>query len=252
MPRGWHPLRFFVREDGRLHPTILFWLFLLPGLTVAVAGCYTVLNRRAEQQTAAAALTKTPTPAATETPAPTAIPTARPPTIEPTATAYVYDDPSGWEFVEKTDPTGKKYMDLQDWQKEQVWHAFGEFYTLYNRSDKGLTPYKVIEPYISGTFVSFVRGDYQTAERDGKYLYLEPPLEELDRGMVLSSSSSGSIVVKVMLTSSKGFPAQYRDNLTGAVLEDGKWLPYTTWSFLLTFKDHQWVVEGESHEMYQQ
>ena len=30
MPREWHPLRFFVREDGRQHPTILFWLFLVP------------------------------------------------------------------------------------------------------------------------------------------------------------------------------------------------------------------------------
>jgi hypothetical protein len=251
MPRGWHPLRFFVREDGRLHPTILFWLFLLPGLTVAVAGCYTVLNRRAEQQTAAAALTKTPTPAATETPAPTAIPTARPPTIEPTATAYVYEDPSGWEFVEKTDPTGKKYMDLQDWQKEQVWHAFEEFWDLLYHNADGLPAWEAVEADVTQPFTEFARGTFDYAAVNGEYLYLVEGLEDIPhRAIVLHSASEGDVEVKVVLGMDKSYQVEYRDPQTGSVLEEGKWLPYSSWSFLMTFRSDHWVVKEEQHETF--
>ena len=127
MPREWHPLRFFVREDGRPHPTILFWLFLVPMLVIVMAGCYLMADNRARQDATAALLTRTPT-LEVATMAPTGTLTLPPPTGVPQPTPFVYDNPEGWEFVEKTDPTGKTYLDLQDWQKQQVWHAFTEFW----------------------------------------------------------------------------------------------------------------------------
>src|SRR3990172_6767637 len=157
MPRDWHPLRLFVREDGRRYPTILFWLFLVPLLALVIAGCYAVLNRRAEQTRVAAALTGTPTATATEAPAPAPTHTPGPPTGEPTPTEYVYDDPSDWEFIERTDPAGTTYLDLQDWQKEQVWHAFEAYWDLWYRSEDGLTPYEEVEAYIAGSFAEGVR-----------------------------------------------------------------------------------------------
>jgi hypothetical protein len=252
MPRGWHPLRFFVREDGRLHPTILFWLFLLPGLAVAVAGCYTVLNRRAEQQTAAAALTKTPTLAATQAAIPTASVTPEPPTPAPTATAYVYDDPSGWEFVEKTDPTGKKYLDLQDWQKEQVWHAFGEFWDLLYHNGNGLPDWDAVESYVTGSFADYVRGDYSHALQTGWYIYFVEGLQDVPhRAMVLESPDPSAVKVKVILGMDRSYQLQHRDVDTGAIVDEGKWLPYQTWSFIMGFRDGSWIIEQESHELFQ-
>jgi hypothetical protein len=150
-------LRIFVREDGRPYPTILFWLFFVPVLIILLAGGCAVLNRRAEQTRVAGALTGTPPPA--ETAAPSASATPRAATLVPTATQFVYDDPGDWEFVERTDPTGKKYLDLQDWQREQVWHAFEEFWNLYNRNEGGLPDWATIEPHIRGSFLELVRGN---------------------------------------------------------------------------------------------
>ena len=251
MPREWHPLRLFVRENGRPYPTILFWLFFVPLLAIIVAGCYAVLNRRAEQTRVAAALTRTPTAPATETSAPASTSTPEPPTGEPTATGYVYDDPSGWEFVERTDPTGTTHLDLQDWQKEQVWHAFEEFWNLYNHNESGLPEWEVIEPYIAGLFVDFARGDYDSALDRGRYIYLVERLQDIPhRAMVLESSEAGDVKVRVILVMDRSYQVQYRDVDTGAIVEEGKWLPYATWTFVMSFRDGRWVIEQESHELF--
>lgn len=250
MPREWHLLRFFVREDGRRHPTILFWLFLIPLMGIAVAGCYAVLNRRAEQTRVAAALTRTPTPAAADTSAP-ATPTPRPPTGEPTPTEYVYDDPSGWEFVERTDPTGKKYLDLQDWQREQVWHAFTGFWNLRYRAEHGMTPVEQILPLVTGRYLEGVQYDYNHAARNNEYVYLVQPLSDLSRAMVLDSAEPGTVRVKVLLVSERGFPLERRDAQTGQVLRTNERFPYRAWDFILTFMDGRWVVEDSSAEQLQ-
>jgi hypothetical protein len=247
MPREWHPLRFFVSEDGRRHPTILFWLFLIPLMGIAVAGCYAVLNRRAEQTRVAAALTRTPTPAAADTSAP-ATPTPRPPTGEPTLTEYVYDDPSGWEFIERTDPTGKKYLDLQDWQREQIWHAFEEFWDLRYRAEHGMTPIEQILPLVTGRYLEGVQYDYDYAAQNGEYVYLVQPLSDLSRAMLLDSAEGGTVRVKVLLVSEVGFPLERRETSTGQVLSTNERFPYRTWDFMLTFMDGRWVVEDSTAE----
>lgn len=236
-------MRFFVREDGRLHPTILFWLFLVPVLTIIVAGCYAVLDRRAEQATAEAALTRTPTAAVTETQVLEETRTPEPPMPEPTATEFVYDDPIDWEFVEKTDPTGKKYLDLQDWQKDQVWHAFEKFWNLRYRAENGMTPYEQLEPLVTGRMLEALKFDYQYAEEHDEYVYLLQPLSEINRAMTLKSAGTGVVSVEVFLASDFGFPLEVRHPETGGILEMDQRFPFKTWSFILTFQDDHWVVE---------
>ncbi len=253
MPREWRPMRFFVRENGRLYPTILFWLFFIPVLAIVVGGGYVLLNRRAGRATVIAALTKTPSPTATETPAPTETVTPEPQTTQPTATEFVYDDPSDWEFVEKTDPTGKKYMDLQDWQKEQVWHAFGEFWNLLYHNDSGLPNWETVEPYVTGAFTDFARGSFDFAEANGKYLYLVEALEDVPyRAMVLHSTEDGEVKVRIVLGMDRSYQVQYRDPQTGSLIEEGKWLPYSTWSFLMTYQNGRWVIEQEDHKLFEE
>jgi hypothetical protein len=253
MPRDWHPIRFFVREDGRRYPTILFWLFFVPLLALVIGGCYAVLNRRTEQIRLATALMGTPTPAATETSAPTATSTPGLATGEPTPTEYVYDDPSSWEFVERTDPSGTTYLDLQDWQKEQVWHAFEEFWDIYNRNETGLPSWETLEPYIAGAFVDFARGDYDSALGTGRYIYLVERVEDIPhRAMILGSSGREGVKVKVIFVMERSYQVQYRDVTTGAVVEDGKWLPYQTWNFIMSFRNRRWVIEQENHELFAQ
>lgn len=251
MPRGWHPLRFFVREDGRPYPTILFWLFLVPLVVILLAGGCAVLNRAAEQTRVAAALTGTPTLVETVVPAATATP--RSPTPEPTATQFVYDDPSSWEFLERTDPTGKKYLDLQDWQREQVWHAFEEFWNLLYHNESGLPDWAAVEPYVAGSFVDFAQGTYDFAEENGKYLYILESVGDIPhRAVVLDSAEDGDIQVKVILGMERSYQIQYRDPKTGVVLEEGKWLPYKSWSFIMSFQNGHWVIHEEEHELFEQ
>jgi hypothetical protein len=229
----------------------LFWLFLIPVMMGILAGCYLVLDRRAEQTRVAAALTQTPTVLATETSAPVSTPTPAPPMGEPTPTEYVYDDPSGWEFIERTDPSGTTYLDLQDWQKEQVWHAFEEFWNLYNRSESGLPDWAVIEPHVEGPFVDYVRGDYDHALQTGAYIYFVERLQDIPhRAMVLESSRPGDLKVKVILVMDRSYQLQHRDVDTGAIVEEGRWLPYQTWSFIVSFRDGRWVIEQETHELF--
>jgi hypothetical protein len=253
MPREWHPLRLFVDEDDRRHPTILFWLFFIPFMAIVVAGCYAVLNRTAEQTRVAAALTGTPALTAADTSTPAATSTPQPPTGEPTPTQYVYDDPSGWEFVERTDPSGTTYLDLQDWQREQVWHAFEEFWNLYNHNEGGLPDWEAIEPYIAGTFVDFVLGEYGRAEETGRYVYLVERLEDIPhRALVLESPEPGNVRVRAILVMERSYQVEYRDVDTGMILEDGKWLPYAAWEFTMAFQTDRWVVEEETHEVFQE
>lgn len=249
MPRGWHPLRFFVREDGRPYPTTLFWLFFVPVFIILLAGGCALLNRQAEQTRVAAALTGTPPVAETEVLRVTATP--RSPTPVSTATQFVYDDPSGWEFVERADPTGKKYLDLQDWQREQVWHAFEEFWNLYNHNEGGLPDWEAIEPHITGSFVEFVRGEFDRALENGRYIYLVERLEDIPhRAMVLESPEPEHVMVKIILVMERSYQVQYRDIATAAILEEGKWLPYSTWSFIMSYRNGLWVIEQESHELF--
>jgi len=248
MPRDWHPLRFFVRDNGRPYPTILLWLFLIPALTIVLAGCFTVLNRRAEQETVEAALTKTPTLMATVAADPTGTATPNPPTAVPAATEFVYDDPSGWEFIEKTDPSGKKYMDLLDWQKEQVWHAFEVFWNLRYRAEGGMTLFEVIEPLVSGRYLEGVLFDYEFATDHGEYVYLLQSLDATNRAMILDSDEAGEVRVKVVLISDSGFPLERRDVQTGGVLETDRKFPYKTWEFMLTYLEGRWIVEDSTAE----
>jgi hypothetical protein len=251
MPRDWHPIRFFVREDGRRYPTILFWLFFVPLLALVIGGCYAVLNRRTEQIRLATALTGTPTPAATETSAPTATSTLGLATGEPTPTEYVYDDPSGWGFVERTDPGGTTYLDLQDWQKEQVWHAFDEFWNLLYHNDNGLPAWEQLEPYVAGSFIEFAKGTFDYADQNGKYLYIVEGINDIPhRAIVLRSAGDGGVQVGVILGMDRSYQIQYRDPVTGQVLEQDKWLPYETWSFVMIFKDGHWVIQDEEHEAF--
>jgi len=251
MPREWHPLRFFVREKGRPYPTILFWLFFVPLLAVVIAGCYAVLNRRAEQTRVAAALTRTPTATATETSVPASASTPELPTAEPTATEFVYDDPSGWEFIERTDPTGSTYLDLQDWQKEQVRHAFEEFWNLLYHNENGLPEWDEVEPYVAGPFVDFARGTFDFADQNGRYLYIVEGIEDIPhRAIVLRSSGDGGVEVGVVLGMERSYQIEYRDPETGQVLEQDKWLPYETWSFVMSFQDGHWVIQEEEHESF--
>lgn len=252
MPREWHPLRFFVREDGRPHPTILFWLFLVPAFIIVLAGCYLMADSRGRQEATAALLTRTPT-LEVATIAPTGTNTPPPPTGVPQPTQFVYDNPEGWEFVEKTDPTGKTYLDLQDWQKQQVWHAFRAFWDIYNHNDAGLPDWSELQKYIAGSFVGFARGDYDAAIQSGRYIYLVEGLDDIPhRAMVLESTNSGGVKVKVILGMDRSYQVQYRDIHTGAILEEGSWLPYATWDFIMAFQDDKWVVEQESHELFSQ
>jgi hypothetical protein len=242
-------LRIFVREDGRPYPTILFWLFFVPVLIILLAGGCAVLNRRAEQTRVAGALTGTPPPA--ETAAPSASATPRAATLVPTATQFVYDDPGDWEFVERTDPTVKKYLDLQDWQREQVWHAFEEFWNLYNRNEGGLPDWATIEPHIRGSFLELVRGEFDRALESGRYVYLVEKIEDIPhRAMVLESPAPEDVKVKIILVMERSYQVQYRDVATGAVLEEGKWLPYRSWSFIMSFRGGNWVAEEEIHELF--
>lgn len=251
MPREWHPLRLFVRDDDRRHPTILLWLFFVPLMAIVIAGCYAVLNRRAEQTRAAAALTGTPTLAIADTSTPAATSAPRPPTGEPTPTEYLYDDPSGWEFVERTDPTGKKYLDLQDWQREQIWHAFEEFWNLRYRAEHGMTPIEQILPLVTGRYLEGVHFDYDHAAQNGEYVYLVQPFSELSRAMLLDSAEGGAVRVKVLLVSEVGFPLERRDASTGQVLSTDERFPYRTWDFMLTFVDGRWVVGDSTAEQLQ-
>lgn len=251
MPREWHPLRFFVRDDGRLHPTILFWLFFIPLMALVIAGCYAVLNRRAEQTRVAAVLTRTPTAVAAETSVPAATHTPGPATGEPTPTEYVYDDPSDWEFVERTDPAGTTYLDLQDWQREQVWHAFEEFWSLRYRAERGMTPIEQILPLVTGRYIEGVQYDYDYAAETNEYVYLVQPLSDLSRAMLLDSAEGGAVRVKVLLVSESGFPLERRDVQTGQVLSTNERFPYRTWDFILTFMEGRWVVEDSTAEQLQ-
>src|SRR3990172_571667 len=251
MPRDWHPLRLFVREDGRRYPTILFWLFLVPLLALVIAGCYAVLNRRAEQTRVAAALTGTPTATATEAPAPAPTHTPGPPTGEPTPTEYVYDDPSDWEFIERTDPTGTTYLDLQDWQREQVWLAFEGFWNLLYHNESGLPAWEEVEPYAAGSFIEFARGTFDFADQNGKYLFIVEGIQDIPhRAIVLRSAGNGGVQVGVVLGMERSYQIEYRDPETGQVLEQDKWLPYETWSFVMGFQDGQWVIQDEEHESF--
>ena len=251
MPREWHPFRFFVREEGRRYPTILFWLFLVPLLALVIAGCYAVLNRRAEQTRVTAALTGTPTATAMETPAPAPTHTPGPPAGEPTPTEYVYDDPSDWEFIERTDPTGTTYLDLQDWQREQVWHAFEGFWNLLYQNENGLPAWEEVEPYVAGSFIEFARGTFDFADQNGKYLYILEGIEDIPhRAIVLRSAGDGGVQVGVVLGMERSYQIEYRDPETGQVLEQDKWLPYETWSFVMGFQDGQWVIQDEEHESF--
>lgn len=245
MPRDWNKLRLFVRENGRLHPTILFWLFFIPAFTAIVAGCYLFVDRRGDRATVAASLTRTPAPA-TETPEPTPTPTSSPPTLEPTATEFVYDDPSDWEFVERTDPTGKTYLDLQDWQKEQVWHAFERYWERWYRSEDGLTPYEEVEPFIAGDFAEGVRSGYESSLELGQYVYVTQPLSDISRAMILDSAEGSNVKVKIALVSDLGFPVERRDINTGGVLETDRRFPYESWTFMLGYMDGRWVIEETS------
>jgi hypothetical protein len=251
MPRDWHSLRFFVRENDRRYPTILFWLFFVPLLAAIIAGCYAVLNRSAEQTRAAAALTRTPTVTATEASAPAATLTPRPSTGEPTPTEYVYDDPIDWGFIERTDPTGTTYLDLQVWQEEQVWHAFEEFWNLRYRSEQGMTPIEQILPLVTGRYSEGIRYDYDYAAQNNEYVYLLQPLSDLSRAVVLESAESGVIRVQVLLVSEIGFPLERRDAQTGQVLRTDGRFPFRTWDFILRFLDGRWVVEDSTAEQLQ-
>ena len=246
MPRDWDPHRFFVWDNGRPYPTILFWLFFVPALTMVLGGCYLVLDRRAEQQTVEAALTRTLTPTGTITAVPTKTGTPNPPTAQPSATEFVYDDPSDWEFVEKTDPAGTKYLDLQDWQKEQVWRAFDAFWNLRYRAEGGMTPFEAIEPLVTGRYLEGVLFDYEFAKAQGQYVYLLQSLDETNRAMILNSEEGGGARVKVVLVSDSGFPLERRDVQTGEVLEIDRKFPYKTWDFILTYLDDRWIVEDST------
>lgn len=247
MPREWHPLRLFVRESGRQHPTILFWLFSVPIAIILIVGGCSVLYPRGEHPAA----TMTPTVPATETMVSGSTPTPEPPTGEPTPTAFVYDDPSDWEFVERTDPTGKKYLDLQDWQREQVWRAFEEFWNLLYHNDNGLPAWEEVEPYVAGSFTEFARGTFDYADQNGRYLYILEGIGDIPhRAVVLRSAGDGSVLVGVILGMDRSYQIQYRDPQTGQILEQDKWLPYETWSFDMTFWDGHWVIQDEEHEAF--
>ena len=135
-------------------------------------------DSRARQEATSALLTRTPTLEIATT-APTVTLTPRPPTGVPQPTPFVYDDPSGWEFVEKTDPTGKTYLDLQDWQKQQVWHAFNAFWDLLYHNPGGLPDWAEVQPYVAGSFTQFAHGTYDFADQNGKRLYIVEGIEDI-------------------------------------------------------------------------
>jgi len=249
MPREWYPMRFFVRENGRNYPTILFWLFLIPILVILMAGCFSWLRPDEPNATVVSTATFPPT----DTSAPMITDTPQSPAVEATELGYVYDDPSNWEFIEKTDTMGQKYLDLQDWQKEQVWHAFDEFWELLYRNESGLPEWEEVEPFVDGSFTEFARGTYNFASENDKYMYLIEGVDDVPhRALLLHSDEEGKIKIKVMLIMDRSYRVEYRNPETGEVVEDGKWLPFENWSFILSYRIDRWVIEEQESELFEQ
>ena len=122
-----------------------------------------------------------------------------------------------------------------------------------NRSEGGLPDWELIEPYVAGSFVGYVRGDYDHALETGAYIYFLDRLEDIPhRAMVLESSEPGNVKVKVVLVMERSYQLQHRDVRNGAIVEEDRWLPYQSWSFIMGFRDGHWVIEQETHELFQE
>jgi len=183
MPRVFRPIRLFTEEDGKRKPTLFFfifffWIFAL----IAVLG-YKYLSARSASRAAAAYLSRTPTPTATATPTSTASPapsTTPTPSGTLTPTPFVYSDPATWELVEVPSEDGSTSLELQDWQKAEIYHFFEEYYNLAWRSETGMPELEKVLEYCIDDFHDYMRDDvYPELIRRGYYLEY-PSLDNLD------------------------------------------------------------------------
>lgn len=248
MRREWKEVKFFTEKDGRRRPTGLFWWFaVLIGIIVVGVGLQ--VYQKIQDDRFNARLTPSATVPPTETSPPDATATD---TVEPSPTGYVYDDPSTWEFVLRTDPAGTEYWDLQDWQKEQVWHFFEEFWNLYHRSSEGFPDQDVLMNYVVGEYADVILEKYENLE-SGEftgYTYIEIPFEDMTGGILLGSHPGDAPVrVEVFFYFDSPMPVTTRDYETGSIVRDLEYVEIRSWTFFLIFTDDGWKIEKAEGEV---
>ncbi|MBN1267629.1 MAG: hypothetical protein JXA25_19210 [Anaerolineales bacterium] len=250
MGRVWKPVRLFEEKDGKRRPGAILWMFVGLAVIGAWAGGTLVVRDVRQSRAAAAYLTKTVTPTASETPEPGITPTASetpvpsPTPIPPTEAPYVYDDPGTWELVQATDIAGNEYLDMQDWQKEQVLHAFTEYYNLAWRSMDGAPGMDEVLKYFTEIEYQVYRDEfYPEAIRRNQYLTF-PALSDLFLTISYcedESRSKGGFRLILLLTDLENWVSHYRNFKTGKIESESNMGP-RTFEYRIVYKDGGWKV----------
>jgi len=247
MPRVFRPIRLFTEEDGKRKPTLFFfifffWIFAL----IAVLG-YKYLSARSASRAAAAYLSRTPTPTATATPTSTASPapsTTPTPSGTLTPTPFVYSDPATWELVEVPSEDGSTSLELQDWQKAEIYHFFEEYYNLAWRSETGMPELEKVLEYCIDDFYDYMRDEiYPELIKRGYYLEY-PSLDQLNifiRYLPEHSEVYGGFRVEVILVNHINWQTELRYLDSGEFHESRDYGP-TENRNLLIFTDKQWKI----------
>jgi len=253
MGRVWKPVKMIEERDGKRRPGAIVWMFLGLAVIGVWAGGTQLLRERKQQQAAAAYLTKTVTATASETPEPSrtqeasATPQPSQTPAPATETPYVYDDPATWELVVVTDIAGNTTLDLQDWQKEQVLHAFAEYYNLAWRSMDGAPAMDDVLLYFTETeYEVFKNQYYPEAIRRNQYLTF-PELDSLFMTLYYSeqeTQSRGGFRVVLLLTNPNNWLAYYRNFQSGAIETESNMGP-RTFEYRIVFDEGQWKVYFE-------
>jgi len=251
MPRVWKPLRFFAEEDGVMKPTLLFLIFaVLIGIGVFSGGI--LIYRDVQGQrfadsvlTGTPTLTLTLTRTPTETPVPSPTLTASP---LPSSTPYVYEDPATWELEERTNVHGEIYLDFTREQKDQIEHAFREYYeTAWRSLDQPPVLEEVLQ-YLTGEEYESYKNSYypEALERDAYIIF--PPYEEI--GIVIIYSETESIKRGLLCT--KIF-AVHSDQwvTTQQRISTCEYIRNTNWGdaeivYVMIFSNGRWKVTKES------
>jgi len=250
MGRVWKPVKMIEERDGKRRPGAIVWMFLGLAVIGVWAGGTQLLRENRQQQAAAAWLTKTITATASETPEPSRTPqpsTTPEPSetpIPPTETPYVYDDPATWELVQVTDIAGNTSLDLQDWQKEQVLHAFAEYYNLAWRKMDGAPAMDDVMAFLTEYEYAMYEEDYYAeAVRRGQYLTY-PLLKDLFITISyseLEGNEKGGFRVLILVTDPVNFISNARDFNTGEVLKVTDRGP-RTFEYRLVYSGNGWLV----------
>ena len=253
MPRVFRPIRLFTEEDGKRKPTLFFfifffWIFAL----IAVLG-YKYLSARSASRAAAAYLSRTPTPTATATPTSTASPvpsTTPTPSGTLTPTPFVYSDPATWELVEVPSEDGSTSLELQDWQKAEIYQAFEEYYNYSVRSEFGIPDLnKASEFMVSPRLETFQNETYPEYLTRGFYIKY-PPLDQLKVKIEYVKESKyypDEFRIQVTITNPINWEAHDCELNTGEILETHDYGPFKL-ILRLVFMDKTWKTYLQTYE----